>query len=467
MSLSQKTQNLAIAVVATLVFIASFLIFLRDFAEGSKKVSAARKEHQSVKTNFKFAQPHLRAAVYYPANGTSEFSVEDLTDLCYLGESLQITKEWAIRGNVDALTENYLGNCYSIEVSASQEDRSLNNCSDLAQYIYHSNARLSIRFDDSVYKSKAQLCPRSTYLHAGKAIQTTLLEKSRKLRNMWIPNDEWNQLPLYELGISILCKTRIACNSYRAYMEKAKIQKGEGANLKYMSHSTPDVRESAMSLLGEKKFKTFMADSNRYNRFYHILSPNRMNTTEELLHCWAGKPRWPKLTIVAHHAKPHELIRNETSAFEQIPRNIQILSSVAMTKAKLRELQVRNGIHLCPSQHEGYGHFINEARALESLVMTTHYPPMEELVEDGVSGVLVDHDEPMAESNHALQKYLVPPVRVPASSICAAVERVLKMDIASRKQMGRKAREAFEWDTKIMKDNLNVLVKEADDFLHR
>jgi glycosyltransferase involved in cell wall biosynthesis len=51
-----------------------------------------------------------------------------------------------------------------------------------------------------------------------------------------------------------------------------------------------------------------------------------------------------------------------------------------LAPAQLRQLQTDTPVHICPSQSEGWGHTINEARAVGALVLTTDYPPMNEFV---------------------------------------------------------------------------------------
>ncbi|KAJ3026391.1 UNVERIFIED_CONTAM: hypothetical protein HDU68_005720 [Siphonaria sp. JEL0065] len=458
-----KLRENTTPIVASLIFLISFIIFLRDFSNSSKALSAKHLTiAQAAVSNFKYAATELRAAVYYPKNRTSGFSMQELLDLCHNGESLQITKEWAIRGTAESLTENYLGSCYALEISQSQSRRSMGHCSDIIQYVYYGNARLSVSFGQSAYESKGKLCPQTTYLH-GEFFQESLLKHPRKLRNLWLPNLEQieaSHLPLYQLATKILCKTKITCTASQMYMDDVNI-KG-GATLKYMSHSSPDARENAAELLGVDEYKRISERDDRYNRFYHAYGHSGRKSTDDLLHCWYGHPKWPKLTVVGHH-NPHEFIRKKYRGIKNLPRNIEILSSVPVKK--LRELQLSNGIHLCPSQQEGYGHYINEARAFGALVMTTHYPPMEEFVEDGVSGVLIEHERPWPEPHQALQKYFISPVRVSSDDICRAVEKVMALDLETRKEIGRHARLAYEKDTEILKENMKELVKEAEDFL--
>jgi glycosyltransferase involved in cell wall biosynthesis len=51
-------------------------------------------------------------------------------------------------------------------------------------------------------------------------------------------------------------------------------------------------------------------------------------------------------------------------------------------------MQGAASLHVCPSVREGFGHYLNEARAVGALVVTVDHPPMNELIRPGM-GLLV------------------------------------------------------------------------------
>jgi hypothetical protein len=78
-------------------------------------------------------------------------------------------------------------------------------------------------------------------------------------------------------------------------------------------------------------------------------------------------------------------------AFQELNKPLIIVGDVKLPKTKhiqvIRRLeretlkQVMNEclFHCCPSQYEGFGHYINEARSVGSIILTTNAPPMNEL----------------------------------------------------------------------------------------
>lgn len=100
------------------------------------------------------------------------------------------------------------------------------------------------------------------------------------------------------------------------------------------------------------------------------------------------------------------------------------------------ELAVSHGVHLCTSEVEGFGHYIDEARALASVVVTVDGAPMNELIDEG-SGVLVRpcRTEPM----RAGTRFMIGP-----DDLAVAVDRVLGLGPQARRRLGDAARRRFE-----------------------
>ena len=67
-------------------------------------------------------------------------------------------------------------------------------------------------------------------------------------------------------------------------------------------------------------------------------------------------------------------------------KNLVLYTSPATEYLEL--LQTAN-VAICISKKEGFGHYINEARYFGTYIITVDYPPMNELVSDGVNGKLI------------------------------------------------------------------------------
>jgi glycosyltransferase involved in cell wall biosynthesis len=60
---------------------------------------------------------------------------------------------------------------------------------------------------------------------------------------------------------------------------------------------------------------------------------------------------------------------------------------------------------------EGFGHYINEARYFGTFVITIDYPPMNELIQNSVNGILVDKFSTAANTsqNTSYERFTVYP----------------------------------------------------------
>lgn len=118
----------------------------------------------------------------------------------------------------------------------------------------------------------------------------------------------------------------------------------------------------------------------RERAFFHLAGASRTKNTEPLLALWRRHPEWPRLTVVQHprEAKPGAPAAN-------IDHRIGYLED-----AELKRLQNAHLFHLCPSETEGFGHYIVEAMSASAVVITLDAPPMNEMI-TAERGILVPY----------------------------------------------------------------------------
>lgn len=162
-----------------------------------------------------------------------------------------------------------------------------------------------------------------------------------------------------------------------------------------------------------------------WNGFLHLAGGSTLKGTEDVVSLWKRHPNWPVLTLVQSRPDPKE----------SFPPNIKVLSGY-LDDALLREIQNSNGIHLCPSRSEGWGHHIVEAMSVGALIVTTDAPPMNEHL-SSQNAVLVAYGR--TEPRRLGANFFVD-----GAAFEKAVERILAMPDAEKSRLGQAARQAYE-----------------------
>jgi glycosyltransferase involved in cell wall biosynthesis len=109
---------------------------------------------------------------------------------------------------------------------------------------------------------------------------------------------------------------------------------------------------------------------------------------------------------------------------------------------------------LGPSRWEGLGLFLYEAVAFEMPQITNDSPPMNEVVRDGVNGILVpDHQDDTAPSG-------IPSMKPDVAGLTAAIERMADPEVRSRLAAGaRESRAELSWDRTV--EDYDALIRRA------
>ncbi len=222
-------------------------------------------------------------------------------------------------------------------------------------------------------------------------------------RGILIPNQEWmSEETLQSLPrcAQIWCKTRYAADIFQQ----------RGFDTRFIGFSSKD-----MYLPACRK---------DYGRFLHVSGKSAQKGTGAILDLWRRHPEWPPLLTISRD----KAVRRFSGA------NVLIRGD-EMPEAELQTLMNVCGVHLCPSEAEGFGHTISEGLSTKALVISTDAPPMNEMVQPGY-GLLAKYHRrlPMGYG----EGFLVDP-----ADLERQVEAILRMSAHEKARMGEAARRAY------------------------
>ncbi len=237
--------------------------------------------------------------------------------------------------------------------------------------------------------------------------------------NLLIPNQEWCRPATLELLPHInliLCKTRYA----------ESIFKNMGYTTTYIGFTSQDHFDKTI----EKNFCKFL----------HVAGKSLQKGTVPIARTWSRHPEWPSLTIVTH---------NPALISEYLAPNITVESRISIER--LWFLQNECGVHLCPSEAEGFGHVINEALACGAVVVTTDAPPMNELVKPEY-GFLVKHARSSPQS-------LGTNYYIDEEALAVTVNSILNLEIKVLENSGQLARISYNKGKEDFQERLTEQIK--------
>jgi hypothetical protein len=182
----------------------------------------------------------------------------------------------------------------------------------------------------------------------------------------------------------------------------------------------------------------------RERAFFHLAGRSANKGTEALLTLWRAHPHWPLLTVV----------QNPRSARPGAPaENIRHLIDY-LDDAALKRLQNAHRFHLCPSETEGFGHYLVEAMSIGAVTVTVDAAPMNEMVTpDRGMRVAVART---ATQNLATTNFFDP------QSMADTVERALALDDAELDRIGTAARAWFHANDHDFRQHINAAVAALD-----
>ncbi|KAG7392127.1 hypothetical protein PHYBOEH_006476 [Phytophthora boehmeriae] len=283
-----------------------------------------------------------------------------------------------------------------------------------------------------------------------------------------MPNIEMLELTAeHYWGVDVvLCKTQVCYDRVTQWY----VQEGNPRNTQvfYTKHTSSDQAYFARRRLGEdaiapKNFSTI--------KFLHTAGGSAWKGTKQLLDCWTSTPGLPHLDVYMDRSPFYRLVPGS-----YVPKLQHSNSSVKIHLGMLDSLPFNKmtaeaAFIMCPSWSEGYGHYINQARASGAVVFTTDVPPMNELINSSEIGVLISSKRKMHpmvllggnyKGEHGLKNVEGLVASFSGASVCKAVQDFVNSTTSEqRATIGVNARRKYHEDTLFFAQAMQELRKFA------
>ncbi|CAK4612741.1 unnamed protein product [Aphanomyces euteiches] len=203
-------------------------------------------------------------------------------------------------------------------------------------------------------------------------------------------------------------------------------------------------------------------------RFFHANGHSTEKMTYQLIDCWSRRPDFPMLDIYSMDDRSKE--GYERFFKDKAPTNLRYHWGEDIDVIEFGKLMAEVPSILCPSGMEGFGHYINQARAAGALVATTDAPPMNELI-DSDSGVLIDSTLYTAEPPKQLMakgykifrggffregmEYIPEP-----EQICAAVDYIMGLTPEERERKALNGQQRYLAQFQYFRTQMNAFRKQ-------
>lgn len=180
-----------------------------------------------------------------------------------------------------------------------------------------------------------------------------------------------------------------------------------------------------------------------YQRFFHPAGKSHFKNTDLLVRAWLANPDLPELVITCRNITRFQGCLPELKRqglYDQIlqSKNIKLYEDFIPDEDFQKVAKIGNVI--MPSQAEGFGHSLNEARGKGQIVLTLDADPMKSMIEDGVNGFKVKAKQSGSFGNGA------PKYAFDQNELVAKVREMQLMNSHQRAEMSQKAVDSFEAD---------------------
>lgn len=250
----------------------------------------------------------------------------------------------------------------------------------------------------------------------------------------------------------ILCKTALCVD----YLNKWHKQEGNprGTKVLYTRHATSNLALVSKSQLNADGKAAGREKDFANVSFVHTAGSSTSKGTRQMLGCWLSRPDLPRLDVYVSQSIYDDFKRRRYLRWINNSSNI-FLHTGQMEPAAFGQLISKSAYFMCPSLHEGYGHYINQARSSRALIVTTDIAPMNELITP-TSGALISVRKTALEDQFlggtSMKKHALRGVEgyyavFQPVALCDTVTTLLNTTMEERVKRADKALQQYYFDT--------------------
>jgi glycosyltransferase involved in cell wall biosynthesis len=208
-------------------------------------------------------------------------------------------------------------------------------------------------------------------------------------------------------------------------------------------HPTSDIE-----YWGWTSLDRFEYDSNRnLNEFLHVKGCSRFKNTQLLIDLWLKHPEWPLLNVMNYGDVRQNGYVELNVPYVKVVSNIRLFQR-DVPETELSTIMNRCGVHVCPSEQEGFGHYINEGRSCGAIIVTTNAKPMNELVDD-TNGVLIDVHR-LKSINYGLN------ATIHEHELESSIKKILQMSKKEKYEKSEGSRKKFEKENQLFNNRVQL-----------
>jgi len=184
-------------------------------------------------------------------------------------------------------------------------------------------------------------------------------------------------------------------------------------------------------------------------KFWKSLKPKVKELPEPVLNKWV---EWSNRKKLRDLQNTNTKSVSNLPPFESIGTSSVYFCNTVLEYNVIQFLQSVADVHMCPSLIEGWGQYIDEGRRSKAVVLTLNAPPMNELIDNNISGILVNASRGPSmkqllpygwiqyfTKDKEYNKFLYKTYKTSQNDLYNGITKILKMSPEQKQKLGNNA----------------------------